>query len=220
MLLIPGANGADGRLSRATVTRFSLYLRHLEEALHKGAQKVSSRQLGEALGITDAQVRKDLACLGNLGQPGIGYPSEELVAAIRHVLGIDRVWSVALVGVGNLGRALLRYKGFQARGFRFVALFDKDPAVVGQRFEGLSVRSLADIAEVFQSQKIELGLLAVPSDSAQIVTDSLVQAGVKGLLNFAPVVVRVPPEVSLVAVDLTVQLEQLAFHVHTSNVPH
>jgi redox-sensing transcriptional repressor len=220
MLLIPGANGADGRLSRATVTRFSLYLRHLEEALQKGAQKVSSRQLGEALGLTDAQVRKDLACLGNLGQPGIGYPSEELIAAIRHVLGIDRVWSVALVGVGNLGRALLRYKGFQAREFRFVALFDKDPTVVGQRFEGLTVKSLAEMAEVFLSQKIELGLLAVPSDSAQMVADSLVQAGVKGLLNFAPVVIRVPPEVSLVAVDLTVQLEQLAFHVHTSGVPN
>jgi redox-sensing transcriptional repressor len=220
MLLIPGGNGPDSRLSRATVTRFSLYLRHLEEALQKGAQKVSSRQLGEALGISDAQVRKDLACLGNLGQPGIGYPSEELIAAIRHVLGIDREWSVALVGVGNLGRALLRYKGFQARGFRFVALFDKDPAVIGQRFEGLTVRSLSDMAEVFQSQRIELGLLAVPSDSAQVVADTLVHAGVKGLLNFAPVVVRVPSEVSLVAVDLTVQLEQLAFHVHTSGVPH
>jgi redox-sensing transcriptional repressor len=220
MLLIPGGNGPDSRLSRATVTRFSLYLRHLEEALQKGAHKVSSRQLGEALGISDAQVRKDLACLGNLGQPGIGYPSEELIAAIRHVLGIDREWSVALVGVGNLGRALLRYKGFQARGFRFVALFDKDPAVIGQKFDGQTVRNLTDMAKVFQSQRIELGLLAVPSDSAQMVADSLVSAGVKGLLNFAPVVVRVPAEVSLVAVDLTVQLEQLAFHVHTSSVPH
>jgi redox-sensing transcriptional repressor len=220
MLFNPGANGADGRLSRATVTRFSLYLRHLEEALQKGAQKVSSRQLGEAIAITDAQVRKDLACLGNLGQPGIGYAIEDLMAAIRHVLGIDRVWSVALVGVGNLGRALMRYKGFQARGFRFVALFDNDPAVIGQRFEGLQVNSLAQIREVFQDQRVELGLLAVPSDSAQMVADSLVQAGVKGLLNFAPVVIRVPPEVSLVAVDLTVQLEQLAFHVHTSGVPN
>jgi redox-sensing transcriptional repressor len=114
----------------------------------------------------------------------------------------------------------MRYKGFQARGFRFVALFDNDPAVIGQRFEGLQVNSLTEIREVFQTQKVELGLLAVPSDSAQMVADSLVQAGVKGLLNFAPAVIRVPPEVSLVAVDLTVQLEQLAFHVHTSGVPN
>jgi redox-sensing transcriptional repressor len=219
MLLFPGPNGADGRLSRATVTRFSLYLRHLEEVLNKGAQKVSSRQLGEAIGITDAQVRKDLACLGNLGQPGIGYASVELIAAIRHVLGIDRVWSVALVGVGNLGRALLRYKGFQARGFRFVALFDKDPALTGQQVESLRVRGLEEMTETIKAHNVELGLLAVPSDSAQFVADRLVQAGIRGLLNFAPVVVRVPPEVSLVAVDLTVQLEQLAFHVHTGNVP-
>ncbi|MFL5242903.1 MAG: redox-sensing transcriptional repressor Rex [Gemmataceae bacterium] len=219
MFLIPGLGGADGRLSRATVTRFSLYLRHLEEVLSKGIQKVSSKQMGEAIGITDAQVRKDLACLGNLGHPGIGYASEELIAAIRHVLGIDRVWSVALVGVGNLGRALLRYKGFQARGFRIVALFDSDPALIGQQLQGLTVRGLEDMTETIKAHNVELGLIAVPSDSAQFVADSLVEAGIRGLLNFAPVVVRVPPEVSLVAVDLTVQLEQLAFHVHTSDAP-
>lgn len=183
--------------------------------LHKGRAKVSSRQLGEAIAITDAQVRKDLACLGNLGHPGIGYACNELIAAIRHVLGIDRPWSVALVGVGNLGRALLRYKGFQARGFRIVALFDCDPVLVGQMVEGLRVNSLEEMNSVVGKEKIELGLLAVPSDSAQSVADRLVEAGIQGLLNFAPVVVRVPSEVSLVAVDLTVQLEQLAFQVHT-----
>jgi redox-sensing transcriptional repressor len=215
MLLIPASQGPETRLSRATVTRFSLYLRFLEERLDKGAIKVSSRQLGEAIGITDAQVRKDLACLGNLGHPGVGYQTEELIGAIRHILGIDREWAVAMVGLGNLGRALLRYRGFSLRGFRFVALFDSDPALVGQRLEGLAVHSLADVAEVVRTAGVELGLLAVPSDSAQAVADSLIQAGVRGLLNFAPAVLKVPPEVSLVAVDLTVQLEQLAFQVQT-----
>jgi redox-sensing transcriptional repressor len=218
MLFIPGLQDHDNRLSRATVVRFSLYLRQLEDRVLKGEAKVSSKQLGEALGITAAQVRKDLACLGNLGQPGIGYSPDELIAAIRHILGIDRTWSVALVGVGNLGRALLRYKGFPFRGFRFVALFESDASLVGQRVEGIAVHGLTDIAKVVHADKVELAVLAVPSDAAQSVADSLVQAGIKGLLNFAPAVLRVPADVSLVAVDLTVQLEQLAFQVHTHYV--
>src|SRR4051812_5494675 len=126
------ANGQEPRLSRASVGRLSLYLRCLEGLARDGTTKVSSGQLGEALGITDTQVRKDLASLGNLGHPGIGYVTHELVAAIRHALGVDRDWAVAVVGVGNLARALLRYRGFDQRGFRIVALFDTDPAKVGQ----------------------------------------------------------------------------------------
>src|SRR5437763_5244893 len=118
---VAGAAG-EPKLSRASVQRFSLYLRHLERWNAEGSQIVSSSQLGDALGVTDAQVRKDLAYLGNLGQPGIGYPTKELIQAIRQALGIDREWAVALVGVGNLARALLRYRGFPQRGFRLVAL--------------------------------------------------------------------------------------------------
>jgi redox-sensing transcriptional repressor len=212
------ADPAESRPSRATVGRLSLYLRQLEGLLSQGTTKVSSRQLGHAIGITDVQVRKDITYLGNLGQPGIGYPTQDLIAAIRRVLCIDREWAVALVGVGNLARALLRYKGFLQRGFRIVALFDADPSKVGQRVEGLEVHSSEKMREVIAATKAELGLLAVPSDSAQAVADSLVSAGVRGLLNFAPVVLRLPPQVSLVAVDLTVQLEQLAFQVQHSDV--
>jgi redox-sensing transcriptional repressor len=195
-----------------------LYLRQLEILLSQGTLKVSSSQLGLALGITDVQVRKDITYLGNLGQPGIGYPIQDLIAAIRRGLGIDREWAVALVGVGNLARALLRYKGFLQRGFRIVALFDADPAKVGQRVEGLEVHPPEKMRQVIAATKAELGLLAVPSDSAQVVADSLVNAGIRGLLNFAPVVLHLPPHVSLVAVDLTVQLEQLAFQVQHSDV--
>ncbi len=212
------ANGSDPRPSRASVGRLSLYLRHLEGLLRDGTPTVSSSQLGEPLGVTDAQVRKDLAYLGNLGHPGIGYATTDLIAAIRKALGIDREWRVALVGVGNLARALLRYRGFQQRGFRIVALFDTDPTKVGQQIDALTIHSMEAIPTVVAATGAELGVLTVPSESAQLVADALVAAGIRGLLNFAPVILRLPSHVSLVAVDLTVQLEQLAFLVQVGGV--
>jgi redox-sensing transcriptional repressor len=204
---------AEARLSRASVHRLSLYLRRLESFLREGSTKVSSSQLGEALGITDAQVRKDLAYLGHLGHPGIGYPIRELSAAIRRTLGIDRQWSAVLVGVGNLARALLRYRGFQQQGFRIVALFDSDRSKVGQRVDGLEIRHPDDLPKVVAATGAELALVTVPAEAAQTVADGLVAAGIRGILNFAPAVLRLPPGVSLVSVDLAVQLEQLAFFV-------
>jgi redox-sensing transcriptional repressor len=191
----------------------SLYLRRLEELLREGTTKVSSSVLGEALGVTDAQVRKDLASLGNLGHPGVGYAAPELVTAIRRLLGIDREWPVALVGVGNLARALLRYHGFRERGFRIVALFDADASKVGKRLDDLEIHAPERMAAVIAATGAELGVISVPSESAQGVADALVAAGIRGLLNFAPAIVRVPAGVNVVSVDLTVQLEQLAFLV-------
>jgi len=207
------ANGSEARLSRASVGRLSLYLRRLEGFLRDGLAKVSSSQLGEALGVTDAQVRKDLAYLGHLGQPGIGYPTQDLIAAIRHTLGIDHDWAMVVVGAGNLARALLRYRGFQQQGFRIVGLFDVDPAKVGQKVNGLEIQSPDSLPGVIAATGAELGLLTVPAESAQAAADALVAAGIRGLLNFAPTVLRLPAGVSLVSVDLTVQLEQLAFLV-------
>jgi redox-sensing transcriptional repressor len=210
------SGGDPHRLSRASVHRFSLYLRHLERLQQEGAQKVSSSQVGTALGINDAQVRKDLAYLGNLGQPGIGYLIHDLIAALRRRLGIDRPWPAVVVGVGNLARALLRYRGFQRQGFTFVALFDADPEKIGQQLDGLPIHPLECIGEVIAATSAELAVLAVPAPSAQRVADTLVAAGIRGILNFAPTVLRLPPQVSLVSVDLAVQLEQLAFLVHLS----
>ena len=201
----------DHRLSRAGVNRLSLYLRRLEGLLREGATTASSSQLAEALGVTDAQVRKDLAYVGSLGHAGIGYPARELIAAIRRTMGIDRERKVVLVGVGNLARALLRYRGFQQQGFKIVALLDADAEKQGQEVDGLIVASPERLAEVVAETGAELGLLTVPAEAAQGVADALVAAGIRGLLNFAPVVLRLPPGVSLVSVDLTVQLEQLAF---------
>jgi len=211
--LAADAGAPEPRFSRASVGRLSLYLRRLESLAEKDNETVSSLELAKDIGVTDAQVRKDLTALGSLGQPGIGYPTRELISAIRRMLGLDRSWSVALVGVGNLARALLRFRGFHQRGFRFVALFDSDPEKTDQVIEGLTVYPTADIPAVVPSTGAELGLITVPPEAAQAVADALVNAGIRGLLNFAPAVLHLPAHVSLVSVDLTVQLEQLAFLV-------
>jgi redox-sensing transcriptional repressor len=208
----PSGGDEPQRLSRAAAHRLSLYLRFLAAWPADGG-KVSSGQIAKPVGVSDAQVRRDLAALGNLGQRGIGYDAAELAAAIRAALGIDRTWRAVLVGVGNLARALLRYQGFRARGFEVVGLFDTDPEKVRAVVEGLPVEPLERLAERVAALRAELAVLTVPAESAQAVADLLVGAGVRGVLNFAPVLLRLPPRVRLVTVDLTIQLEQLAFLV-------
>jgi redox-sensing transcriptional repressor len=158
-------------------------------------------------------VRKDLAYLGGLGRRGVGYRVADLAAGIRSALGIDREWPAVLVGAGNLARALLRYRGFPERGFRLGGLFDADPRKVGQHIEGLEVFPMADLDRRARSLGAELGIVAVPWEAAQEVGEALAAAGVRGVLNFAPGVLRLPPGVAVVNVDLTIQLEQLAFQV-------
>lgn len=175
-------------------------------------------ELARAVGVSAAQVRRDLAALGHLGQRGVGYESASLTSAIRKTLGIDRTWRAVLVGVGNLARALLRYRGFRDQGFQIVGLFDNDDAKVGQVVEGLTVEPLTAIPTRIPALRAELGVLTVPSEPAQTVADVLMAAGVKGLLNFAPVLLKTPPAVKVVTVDLAIQLEQLAFLVQPGEV--
>jgi redox-sensing transcriptional repressor len=190
-----------------------LYLRCLEGWRRDGRETASSRDLAAALGVGDAQVRKDLAYLGGLGRRGVGYRVADLAVGIRSALGIDREWPAVLVGAGNLGRALLRYRGFAERGFRVVGLFDDDPRKVGHRIDGLEVLPVADLGRRARAAGAELGIIAVPWEAAQEVGEALAAAGVRGVLNFAPAVLRLPAGVSVVNVDLTIQLEQLAFQV-------
>ncbi len=210
-------SGDKDRLApKAVVGRVSLYLRQLENAQRQGQAMISSSQLGAGLGISDAQVRKDLAFFGQFGYPGIGYRIEELIAALRRILGIDRVWPTAMIGLGNLGRALIRYRGFRSRGFHIVALFDNDPKKVGQSHGGLTVQHFDELAETVEARGIELAILSIPAENAQRVADQVVSCGILGLLNFAPVTLTVPPTVSVIAVDLSVQLEHLAYKVQNT----
>jgi redox-sensing transcriptional repressor len=196
------------------VRRLSLYLRQLEAFKRKDRRTISSKQLGESLNLTDAQVRKDLAYFGQFGHPGIGYRVEDLIAQVKRILGTDKTWNVLLVGAGNLGRALMAYRGFASKGFRLVAVFDNDPAKIGKKNGTFVIQPLTELRETVQKHAIRLAIMAVTADSAQDVADQLVDAGIRGLLNFAPVSITVPQDVALNAVDLAVQLEQLSFQVN------
>jgi len=198
---------------KAVVGRMSLYLRQLEAFQRQGRTTISSSQLGEPLSIKNAQVRKDLAYFGQFGHPGIGYRIDELIQTLRQILGIDKDWPLVLVGLGNLGRALLKYRGFRARGFQIVAILDCDPRKVGQVHEGLKVEPIESVCQVVKSHAISLALLCVPADAAQRVADQLIAGGIRGILNFAPVPLLVPPFANVVPVDLSVQLEHLAYKV-------
>ena len=191
----------------------SLYLRELQQLLRNGKKTISSSKLGQRLGVTGAQVRKDFAYFGQFGYPGIGYRCEELIVEIRRILGTDRTWPVALVGCGNLGQALLGYRGFDKQGFCVSLAFDIDPKIVGQTFQGLTVIHLDSMAELVQKAEIRLAILAVPAKAANQAIDYLVEAGITGVLNFAPVTLKLPKTISVVGVDLAMELEQLAFAV-------
>jgi redox-sensing transcriptional repressor len=206
----------DKLAPKAVVGRVSLYLRQLEAFQRQGQTTISSSQLGSALTIKNAQVRKDLACFGQFGYPGIGYRIEELIEALRHILGIDRDWPLALVGLGNLGRALLKYRGFRSRGFHIVALFDNDPQMIGQVYDGLTVEPIESLTTTIPARNVTLAILSVPADAAQRLADQLVACGIQGILNFAPVPLNLPEGINVVAVDLSIQLEHLAYKVQNA----
>ncbi len=201
------------------VRRLSLYLRQLETFHAADHRTVSSRQLGEALSLSDAQVRKDFAYFGQFGHPGIGYRVPELIQRVRRILGTDKQSNVILVGVGNLGRALISFGGFAKRGFDVVAAFDRDPGVIGMKSPGpieFSVQPLSDIPQVVKEKAIRLGILAVPAPAAQSVADTMIAGGVRGILNFAPVTLKAGSEIAVASVDLGVHLEQLSFQLATT----
>jgi redox-sensing transcriptional repressor len=195
------------------VSRISLYLRELQRLEASGQQTISSSQLGTLLGFSDAQVRKDLGFFGQFGYPGVGYRCDELIRAMRDILGTNHSWPVAMVGVGNLGQALLGYRGFGRQNFSIVAAFDADPAKVGQTIQGITIQPLDELPATVQSKRIRLGMIVVPAPRAQEAADRLVAAGVEGIVNFAPMTLVLPPHVQVVGVDLAIELEQLSFAV-------
>jgi redox-sensing transcriptional repressor len=209
---------AAGQVPKAVVGRLSLYLRELQRLVRDKNETTSSTQIGNLLGFTDAQVRKDLAYFGQFGYPGIGYRCNELIVEIKKILGTDRDWPIALVGIGNLGRALLGYKGFNRQGFRIVAAFDIDPEKIGKQIGGLEVHGLDELPAIAQQESIKMAMLSVPAEAAQPVAERLAAAGISGILNFAPVTLSLPPGVDAEGVDLAIELEQLSFAVNNKRV--
>jgi redox-sensing transcriptional repressor len=213
------ANGARAGQARghhgipeATVARLPVYLRALYALADRDIATVSSEELAAAAGVNSAKLRKDLSHLGSYGTRGVGYDVEYLVYQVSRELGLTQDWPVVIVGAGNLGRALANYGGFASRGFRIAALLDCDPGVVGTMIGRHTVRSAADIEDVVAAHAVSIGVIATPAVAAQDVCDRLVAAGVTSILNFAPVVLNVPSGVDVRKVDLSIELQILAFH--------
>jgi len=198
----------------ACVGRLSLYVRELSRLGQRGVGFVSSRGLAGQLGVTDAQVRRDLSYFGQFGTSGRGYEVQRLYDRLSAILGVSgRTWNVALAGVGNLGSALLAYRGFEERGFVFRVVVDAHPEKIGRSIQGVSVASTSELARLVRQHRIHIGLIAVPAQEAQAVCDQFVQGGVRAIVNFAPSRLDVPASVWLRNVDLAVELESLAFYL-------
>jgi redox-sensing transcriptional repressor len=200
---------SDKKVPELAVPRLSQYYRALLEAGDK--EVISSEDLATLTGFGAPQIRKDLTYFGQFGTPGLGYNVRELRRSLAHILGLDKEWNVALVGVGNLGAALLGYKGFRRPGFRLAAAFDKDGGKVGQILEGITVHDIVRLEEVVRRENVQMAVITVPVAAAQDVADRLVRAGVKALLNFAPMRLKVPEAVTVHTIDVAIELERLSF---------
>jgi redox-sensing transcriptional repressor len=200
------------RIPEATVVRLPVYQRILSELLRSGSTTVSSEQLADLARVNAAKVRKDLSLLGSFGTRGTGYDAAFLMTQIDKALGVDRDWPVAIVGIGNLGRALVNSEGFSSRGFRVAALYDVDPKVVDRRVGPVAVQHVDALAVTARNGRVSIGVIATPAAAAQEVADALVAAGVTSILNFAPRVLTVPPDVQLRYVDLSIELQVMSFY--------
>ncbi|MDE5832803.1 MAG: redox-sensing transcriptional repressor Rex [Desulfovibrio sp.] len=207
---MPASMKSD-HIPRATIQRLAIYVQVLEALARDGVKVVSSNPLAEACGVNGSQVRKDLAYFGEFGTRGVGYNVEALIRAITRSLGVDREWKMALVGVGNLGRAILNHGEFRARGFNIIGLFDCDPFKIGENMHGLEVKCTEDLKDFAAENQVEIGVIATPPERAQRAAGHIVDAGIKSILNFAPARVRTPERVHVEYVDFFRHLYSLAF---------
>lgn len=201
------------RVPEATITRLSVYSRFLERLEQKGIVTISSGEIAEGVGVSPAQVRKDLAYFGEFGTRGVGYNVKDLLHYTLKILGLDRPWPLVLVGAGNLGFALCTHKGFNDRGFSIIGVFDNDLTKIGKKIVDLEVYPLEKMGEIIDRHKVKIGIIAVPSRAAQETADLMVSNGLKAILNFAPVALNLPEGIEIRNVDLTVKLEILTFNL-------
>ena len=195
------------------IGRLPIYLRALQRMADKGVQTTSSQELGERVGISAAQIRKDISQFGEFGKQGTGYRISFLMDKLREIMKIDRIWDVAVVGAGDMGHALARYPGFVNRGFRIAMVFDNDQTKVGQKIGEFVVQDTSDIIEAIQEAGIQVAMLTVPAAAAQEVTDMLVKAGVKAILNYAPISLTVPENVHVQHIDPATHLQRMTYYL-------
>ena len=195
------------------VMRLPVYVRALNQLLSSGVALVSSSQLGALLQMTPAQIRKDLSYFGRFGKQGSGYGVQFLYDELREILGLDRKWSACLVGVGNLGQAIINYPGFAPEGIEVSAAFDSDPDLVGRDISGLSVKSMSELNKTIESENLTIGIVAVPGEQAQPVIDILIASGVRGILNYAPIAPYVPMGIVLRNIDPILSLQSMTFYI-------
>jgi redox-sensing transcriptional repressor len=207
----PG-QGLSGGIPEATVARLPVYLRALVGLAERGIRTCSSEELAAAAGVNSSKLRKDLSYLGSYGTRGVGYDVEYLRYQIAREIGVTQDLPVVIVGIGNLGQALANYSGFSSRGFRIVALLDSDPARTGEHVGGLPIGGFDELEGIVADERIAIGVIATPAAAAQQVCDRLVAAGVTSILNFAPTVLSVPDGVDVRKVDLSIELQILAYH--------
>jgi len=198
-----------------TINRLSIYHRCLEKITEKekGLEVISSFKIAEMTGINSAQIRKDLAYFGEFGKRGIGYPIIDLEKELKKILGLDKKWSVIIAGAGNLGKALVKYKGFQKRGFIIKGIFDNNPSKIGKKLGHIFIYDIKEVEKFIQAENINIGILVVPADSAQEVADKMIAGGIKAILNFAPIHIVLPPEIKIHNVDLSIEFEGLTYYL-------
>jgi redox-sensing transcriptional repressor len=201
------------------IDRLPIYARALASLDRSGREVVSSQELGAQLGVTPAQIRKDLSYFGRFGKQGRGYNVKRLLEELHQILGLDRKWTMVVVGVGQLGRAVISYGGFVPQGFRIVEAFDADLAVVGSQIDGLTVKSVDDIPATLAGRAIDIGIVATPAAAAQGVIDALVACGVRAILNYAPIAAHVPPNVQLKDIDPVLSLQSMTFYLKNEVQP-
>jgi len=198
------------------IDRLPLYARALAALEAQGREVVSSQELGQLLDVTPAQIRKDLSYFGRFGKQGRGYNVGKLLAELRRILGLNRQWRIVLVGVGRLGRAILGYEGFVPQGFRIVEAFDSDPRIISTSINGLTIKNTRDLEPALRSHPVDVGIVAVPAETAQDVIDSLVRCGVRAILNYAPIAAHVPRGVNIKRIDPVLALQGMTYYLKAS----
>ena len=204
------------QIPEVVVSRLPMYVRGLAELHQDGIDFINSQDLGHRFGMSPDQIRKDLSYFGKFGRQGRGYNVALLLSELRQILGLDRQWCMAIVGVGRLGRAIMDYKGFVPRGFKIVAAFDKERNVIGKSVSGIVIQDMAELETAIREKKVDIAVVAVPSTEAQEVIDKLVRSGIKSILNYAPVYAYVPKDVRLEAIDPVLALQGMTYYLARS----